>query len=62
MNIRKCLILGLALVLAFTLTMGLPVDSQAQQNLPAPAGQNYTGSYDYNNNYAGTYCPMGPGY
>lgn len=62
MNIRNCMILGLALVLAFTLAMSLPFDSQAQQNLPAPSGQNYASSYDYNNNYVGTYCPMGPGY
>jgi hypothetical protein len=31
MNIRNWLILGLALVLAFTLTVGLPRVSQAQQ-------------------------------
>jgi hypothetical protein len=67
MNIRNWLILGLALVLAFTLTVGLPRVSQAQQQKdPAvdygPGGQKYASGYYGSNGSGYTYCPMGPGY
>lgn len=63
MNVRNWSILGLSLVLAFTLSVGLPGESQAQQNDPAatysPPAQDANGYYGYGD-YA--YCPMGPGY
>jgi hypothetical protein len=68
MKTHTWLILGLALVLALTLTIGLPGASQAQQSDPAgsygPAVQGYdSGYYGYNGSrYTGTYCPMGSGY
>lgn len=62
MNVRNWSILGLDLVLAFTLTVGLPGGAQAQQNDPAAAygPQDYAGGYYGNGGYA--HCPMGPGY
>lgn len=69
MKMRTCLMLGLALVLGFTLSVGLQSGSQAQQYDPAisygPAGQSYDpGYYGYGSTYGGAYCPMwsGPGY
>jgi hypothetical protein len=66
MNIRNWLLLGLALVLALTLTVGLPGGSQAQQKHPAasygPAGQNNASGYYTYNGSGYAYCPMGPGY
>ncbi len=68
MMMRKWLVLGLALALAFTLTVGLPDGAQAQNNVPAlsydSAGQNYASDYcGYNgSSYTGFYCPMGSGY
>ncbi len=62
MNARNWSILGLAMVLAFTLTVGLPGGAQAQQNHPAAnySPQDNAGGYYGNGGYA--YCPMGPGY
>lgn len=68
MKTRNWLILSLALMLAFTLTMGIPGGAQAQNNVPEvsydSAGQNFASDYyGYNGStYAGSYCPMGPGY
>lgn len=66
MNRPNHWIFGLALVLALTLTLGLPGAAQAQQNDPAasygPAGQDYNSGY-YGANFRGyNYCPMGPGH
>ena len=66
MNRPNHWIFGLALVLALTLTLGLPGAAQAQQNDPAasygPAGQDYNSGY-YGANCRGyNYCPMGPGH
>lgn len=66
MNARNWSIFGLVLLLAFTLIVGLPGSSQAQQNDPAtgygPAVQdNASGYYGYNGG-GYVYCPMGPGY
>jgi len=66
MKSQKILLIGLALVLAFTLTIGMPGVSRAQQNGPAAssgtAASKYTsGYYNYNNN-GSAYCPTGPGY
>jgi hypothetical protein len=66
MNARNWSILGLALLLVFSLMVGLPGSSQAQQNDTAAAYSstaqgNASGYYGYNGGgYA--YCPMGPGY
>jgi hypothetical protein len=66
MKMHKWLIFGLALVLAFTLTIAIPGLSQAQRNGPAVSSDNAApgydrGYYNYDNNgYA--YCPTGPGY
>ncbi len=66
MNARNWSILGLALVLVFSLLVGFPGSSQAQQNAHAAAygsaGQDNTSSYDGYNDYGYAYCPMGPGY
>ena len=67
MNVRNWSILGLALVLAFTLTVGLPGASQAQQqNDPAasygPAAQDQAGGYYAYDGNGYAYCPMGPAY
>lgn len=66
MKSHKWLILGLALALVFTITIGVPGVSRAQQNSPAvsnnTAAPGYAkGSYDKNGSgYA--YCPESPGY
>ena len=66
MNLRNWLLIGLALVVGFTLTVGLPGGTQAQQNDPAvaygPAGQDYASGYYGSNGSGYAYCPMGPGY
>lgn len=66
MKLRNRLILGLALVLALSISM--PGGAQAQQIGPADsyglAGPDYGSGY-YNHpapDYAGPYCPMSPGY
>ena len=66
MNRPIYLILGLALVLAFAMTLGFPGASQAQQNDPAasygPAGQDYNSGY-YGANCRGyRYSPKASGY
>jgi len=66
MNIRHCLILCLALVMALTLALGFHGGAQAQQNDPAvsygPAGQNYASGYYGPNGSGYACCPMGSGY
>ena len=66
MDIRNWSILGLALVLAFTLTVSLPGSAQAQQKDPAatygPAAQDQAGGYYGYDGSGYSYCPMGSGY
>jgi len=68
MNIHQWLVLGLALVLASTLTVSVPGSAQAQANDAAgaydTAKQDSSNSYyGYNSSgYTGPYCPMGTGY
>ena len=66
MNVRNWFILGLALVLAFILTVSFPGGAQAQQKDPAatygPPAQDYAGGYYGYDDSGYSYCPMGSGY
>lgn len=66
MKSQKWLIFGLALALVFTMTIGIPSVSQAQQNDPAvsdgTAAPGYARGYSGQNRDGYAYCPEGYGY